>query len=406
MKGDDVDVTRSPRRKWHEPDGGRYIGTGSFNVTRDPEEGWINCGTYRVMIHDAKSVGFYISPGKHGRQMRDKYMARNEPMPVAVVCGGDPMTFLMACERGALRRVRVRRGRRHARQAGRGGQGSDHRVCRFRPMPRSSSRATCSPATRRSRGRSASGPAITPATLRPEPVLDIKAIYYRNNPILLGCAPQRPPDEICRYRSIVRSAMLRENIQKAGVPGVTAAWAHEVGNARLLLAVAIKQRYPGHATAGRPHRRHVPRRRLLRAVRDRGRRRHRRVQPRGGDLGAAHALRSRHLDRHHPATPGRRRSTRASSPSARRRATTPTAAPSSTPAGPGTGATSSRRSTCRRRRSGARRFASSGISWIADAAARKKMMATSVLALRAACATLVWALLLIAQPCAPAAAQV
>ena len=29
--------------------------------------------------------------------------------------------------------------------------------------------------------------------IRPEPVLDIKAIYYRNNPIILGCPPQRPP---------------------------------------------------------------------------------------------------------------------------------------------------------------------------------------------------------------------
>jgi len=83
--------------------------------------------------------------------------------------------------------------------------------------------------------------------LRPEPVLDVKAIYYRDDPILLGCAPQRPPDEICRYRAVVRSALLRESIEKAGVPGVTAAWAHEVGNARLLLAVAIQQRYPGHA---------------------------------------------------------------------------------------------------------------------------------------------------------------
>jgi 4-hydroxy-3-polyprenylbenzoate decarboxylase len=83
--------------------------------------------------------------------------------------------------------------------------------------------------------------------LRPEPVLDIKAIYYRDNPILLGCPPERPPDEIGRYRAVVRSALLRENIEKAGVPAVTAAWAHEVGSARLLLAVAIKQRYPGHA---------------------------------------------------------------------------------------------------------------------------------------------------------------
>src|SRR5205814_5569773 len=54
ITGDAVDVTIFPTPKWHDGDGGRYIGTGSFNVTRDPDEGWINCGTYRVMIHDAK----------------------------------------------------------------------------------------------------------------------------------------------------------------------------------------------------------------------------------------------------------------------------------------------------------------------------------------------------------------
>src|SRR5262249_22189372 len=45
LKGDAVDLTRFPAPKWHAADGGRYIGTGSFNITRDPDEGWINCGT-------------------------------------------------------------------------------------------------------------------------------------------------------------------------------------------------------------------------------------------------------------------------------------------------------------------------------------------------------------------------
>ncbi len=44
-----------------------------------------------------------------------------------------------------------------------------------------------------------------------------------------------------------RSALLKENITRAGVPDVTSVWAHEVGGARLLLGVAIKQRYAGHA---------------------------------------------------------------------------------------------------------------------------------------------------------------
>ncbi|MEA2640940.1 MAG: hypothetical protein QOF51_2334, partial [Chloroflexota bacterium] len=63
MRGDQVDLLKFPAPKWHPDDGGRYIGTGSFDVTRDPDEGWINCGTYRVMLHNRNQVGYYISPG-------------------------------------------------------------------------------------------------------------------------------------------------------------------------------------------------------------------------------------------------------------------------------------------------------------------------------------------------------
>jgi len=41
MTGEEIDVTRFPAPKWHAGDGGRYIGTGSFNITRDPDEGWV-----------------------------------------------------------------------------------------------------------------------------------------------------------------------------------------------------------------------------------------------------------------------------------------------------------------------------------------------------------------------------
>ena len=97
MEGEDVDVRKLPAPFWHPDDGGHYIGTGSFDVTVDPDTGSMNLGTYRVMVHDEKSVGYYISPGKHGRVHRDKYIARGEPMPTCVVVGGDPMTFLTAC---------------------------------------------------------------------------------------------------------------------------------------------------------------------------------------------------------------------------------------------------------------------------------------------------------------------
>src|SRR3954463_949331 len=36
LTGNEVDVLKFPTPKWHEGDGGRYIGTGCFNVTQDP----------------------------------------------------------------------------------------------------------------------------------------------------------------------------------------------------------------------------------------------------------------------------------------------------------------------------------------------------------------------------------
>jgi UbiD family decarboxylase len=246
MIGDDLDVTKFPTPLWHKRDGGRYIGTGTFSITRDPDTGWVNCGTYRAMIHDARSVGLSLAPGKHARMMRDKYQARQEPMPVAVVVGGDPMTFLMACSD-------VPYGVCEYEIVG-GMRGSAVEVIAGPitglPVPANAEivlEGFIQPGKEKIEGPFGEWTGYYESRLRASPVVDIEAIYYRNNPIILGCPPQRPPDELARYRAIVRSGLLRENIRNAGVPGIAAAWAHEVGSARLLLGVSITQRYPGHA---------------------------------------------------------------------------------------------------------------------------------------------------------------
>ena len=247
LLGDDIDVSKFPAPIWHQADGGRYIGTGSFNVTRDPDEGWINCGTYRVVIHDQKSVGFYISPGKHGRIQRDKYQARGEPMPVAIVVGCDPLSLLMGC-------TEVPYGVCEYDVVG-GMRGSPVDVVKGRvtglPIPAQAEivlEGFVYPGNVKPEGPFGEWMGYYGTEVREEPVMDVEAIYHRNNPIILGCPPLRPPDEIARLKAIVRSGMLRENLTRAGVPDVTATWAHEVGTSRLLLGVAIKQRYAGHAT--------------------------------------------------------------------------------------------------------------------------------------------------------------
>ena len=42
--GDKVDLLKFPTPRWHEHDGGRYIGTGCMVIMEDPEGKWINVG--------------------------------------------------------------------------------------------------------------------------------------------------------------------------------------------------------------------------------------------------------------------------------------------------------------------------------------------------------------------------
>jgi UbiD family decarboxylase len=116
LMGDAIDVTRFPAPVWHEKDGGRYIGTGTYSITRDPEEDWLNAGAYRAQVHDKTSVGILMAAGHHGAIHYEKYRKRGEPMPVCMVLGGD------------------RRGRRPARPADEDGarQGDRAAVSRTR----------------------------------------------------------------------------------------------------------------------------------------------------------------------------------------------------------------------------------------------------------------------------------
>jgi len=48
----EVDLYKFPIPLIHEHDGGRYIGTDDVVVMKDPDTGWVNAATYRVMVQD------------------------------------------------------------------------------------------------------------------------------------------------------------------------------------------------------------------------------------------------------------------------------------------------------------------------------------------------------------------
>ena len=58
--------------------------------------GWFNLGAYRSQVYDGKTIGCQITEGKHGRIHRDKYFERGEPMKVVILCGQDPLLFMLS----------------------------------------------------------------------------------------------------------------------------------------------------------------------------------------------------------------------------------------------------------------------------------------------------------------------
>ncbi len=244
--GSDIDVFKFPTPWWHELDGGRYIGTGNVDITVDPEEGWVNAGTYRVMLLDKNRLSFYIAPGRHGRIQREKYFARNEPAPVAISFGHHPLILLM----GSLE---LPYGLSEFDFVG-GILGKPMEMIKGPvtglPFPAYSEiviEGFASPNDLEKEGPFGEWTGYYASAARVEPVIEVKAVYHRNNPILLGTPPLKPPNEHSLFQSILRSVVLEDELKGAGVPEVTGVWCHEVGGSRLLNIISIKQRYPGHA---------------------------------------------------------------------------------------------------------------------------------------------------------------
>jgi len=72
--------------------------------------------------------------------------------------------------------------------------------------------------------------------------LQVTAIHFRDDPILLGSPPMKPPR--FHFGLPFRAATIWSNLEAAGVTDVTGAWQHV---SQLMTVVALRQRYDGHA---------------------------------------------------------------------------------------------------------------------------------------------------------------
>jgi 4-hydroxy-3-polyprenylbenzoate decarboxylase len=79
-----------------------------------------------------------------------------------------------------------------------------------------------------------------------ERVIKIEKIYHRSDPIILGCPQGKPPHEDNRFLAYLRSGMIWDQLERAGVPGVTDVWSPPEAANRLMTVVALDTQYAGH----------------------------------------------------------------------------------------------------------------------------------------------------------------
>jgi UbiD family decarboxylase len=244
MRGADVDLTQFPAPQWHERDGGRYLGTFDAVITRDPETGWVNVGTYRMMVHDPRHVCLFVNASHHARLHMEKYWRRGERVPVAVSLGHHPALSALGgmelpqgvSEYDVLERLH--------------GQVDlvEAPVTKL-PVPASSELVLEGYLSEDTVSEGPYGEFLGyyAGGVMQTPTIEVAAVYFRDDPIILGTCAGIPPYDYSYFRCPMRSAMIWDALEAAGVPAVRGVWCHEAGYTRALNVVSISQAYLGHA---------------------------------------------------------------------------------------------------------------------------------------------------------------
>ena len=245
--GESVDVTKFPTPRWHEQDGGRYVGTGCTVITQDPETEWVNLGVYRSMILDEKTISLWVAPGKDARITMEKYHSRGENCPVALVAGLDPHTWIAS----------TLTAKRQEGEYGIAGWIRDEAIpvtdgpMTGLPIPADAEIVVEGEIPPIDNRNCTDGPFgewpgyATPAHDR-TPLIEIHGISHRDDPILLGQPPLKPPSVYTVGIPIRTAGGVWKQLEDAGISGVTGVWTH-VTERPMFLVVSVKQAYTGHA---------------------------------------------------------------------------------------------------------------------------------------------------------------
>ena len=247
LTGSDIDLSVLPIPKHWPLDGGRYAGTADAVITRDPDNGYLNVGTYRMMLQSKTQVGLYLSPGKDALLHITRAWQKGDTIHVAAAWGIDPLFMLVGSQK-------FPKDISEYEYAG-GVKGEPI------PVVRGTTTDLLIPAnaelviegTIGLHSTKAEGPfgEFTGYYGKPEgaaPLVDVTAIHHRTNPILTNALmADYPSCEQSGFFAVLRSARIWNDFEKLGVPGIQGVYSHPAAAGGFgMTVVSLEQRYPGH----------------------------------------------------------------------------------------------------------------------------------------------------------------
>jgi 4-hydroxy-3-polyprenylbenzoate decarboxylase len=248
LRGDEIDLTKLPIPRHWPLDGGRYAGTADAVITRDPESGYLNVGTYRMMVQGPRQVGLYLSPGKDALLHITRSWERGQAIQVAAAWGIDPLLMLVGSQKfpkdiseyeyaGGVKREPI-------------------------AVVRGTTTDLLIPAT----AEIVIEGVIPPDSVKPEgpfgeftgyygrpegraPLVEVTALHYRTNPILTNALmADYPSCEQSGFFAVLRAARIWDDLEKLGVPSIRGVYSHPAAAGGFgMTVVSLEQRYPGHA---------------------------------------------------------------------------------------------------------------------------------------------------------------
>ena len=244
--GDEIDVTKFPAPKTFPLDGGRYIGTADVIITRDPENGNMNVGTYRNMVMGKDKIGFYISPGKDALLHREKYWRQGKPCEVAAVYGMDPVLY-------AVGSTSFPSNASEYDYAG-GIRGEGIEVFRGEAtdllLPARAEiilEGVSYPGKTMREGPFSEFTGYYARPAEETPYIEVKCIHHRNDPILTTALMTDKNTGCATMQSLMRSAKVWDDLDAMGVPGIKGVFSHPIAIFGLVV-VSIRQLRAGHSS--------------------------------------------------------------------------------------------------------------------------------------------------------------